>query len=306
MKITLENKQQNLPFMATILFYLTELYLFLTGLISGIFFVNSLLLMIVIFLIILFIIRKTKVSKRALVFSTILCFLLLIYEAPLILFNENQYLVTSYKEPEELVKETGIYILSVNIDHLVNVENEKKIRAMYNYSQRVYEIIPITNLKFYIDKNTVIFEYIGLRKSEFEHSFENVTAYLSKSNSSIEEFFNRDNNIGGSAGLALVLSSFIEQGTFQNNIPITVTGAISKTGAVKKVGGIKEKTQIANESNFSYMIVPKENLTEANEVKETLNLSIKIFGVRNVDEAIQIINTLNNSKKKGISYHQKL
>lgn len=296
MKITLEEKHQNFPFMATILLYLTELYLYLTGVISGIIFVNFLLVMIVIFLIILFIIRKTMLSKRSFVFSIILSILLLIYESPLILLNENQYLVTSHKKPEELIKGSSIFILSVHIDQVANVENEQEIRAMYNYSQKVYEIIPGTNYKFYRNKNSTIFEYIGLYKSEFEQSFENVTAYLNKSNSYINEFFDRDNGIGGSAGLALVLSSFIEQGKFQNNIPIAVTGAINKTGEVKKVGGIKEKTQIANDENFPYMIVPKDNLTEANKVKESLDLPIIIIGVKDVDESIQIINHLNNSK----------
>jgi predicted ATP-dependent protease len=72
-----------------------------------------------------------------------------------------------------------------------------------------------------------------------------------------------------------------------------VTGAISKTGEVKKVGGIKEKIQITNEDEFTHMIIPIANLTEANEVKERLNLTIEIIGVRDVDEAIQIIRGLN-------------
>jgi hypothetical protein len=288
-----EMKYRYLPFTATILLYLTELYLYLTGFISGTFLVKFLLFMSVIFIIFLFIIRKTTISKRAFVYATILSTLLLIYELPLTLFGENDYLVTRYSEPEELIKGSGIYLLSVQIDHISNVSNEQEIRAMYNDNQRVYEIIPGTHFKFYKDKNLSIFEFIGLYKSEVEKSFENVTTYLKTSSSSIDEFFTRDENIGSSAGLALVLSSFIDQGKFQNNIPIAVTGAISKTGEVKKVGGIKEKIQIANEDEFTHMIIPIANLTEANEVKERLNLTIEIIGVRDVDEAIQIIRGLN-------------
>ncbi|TYS58106.1 hypothetical protein FZC74_14030 [Sutcliffiella horikoshii] len=288
-----EMKNQNLPFVATILLYLTELCLYLAGFISGTFLVKFLLFMGVIFIIFLFIIRKTTISKRAFVYSTILSLLLLIYELPLTLFGENDYLVTRYSEPEELIKGSSIYLLSVQIDHISNVSNEQEIRAMYNDNQRVYEIIPGTNFKFYKDKNLSIFEFIGLYKSEVEKSFENVTTYLKTSSYSIDEFFTRDENIGSSAGLALVLSSNIDQGKFQNNIPIAVTGAISKTGEVKKVGGIKEKIQIANEDEFTHMIIPIGNLTEANEVKERLNLTIEIIGVRDVDEAIKIIRGLN-------------
>ncbi|ART78104.1 hypothetical protein B4U37_19590 [Sutcliffiella horikoshii] len=293
MNIEIEMKNKNLPFMATILLYLTQLILYLAGLISGTVFVKFLLFMSVMFVIFLFVIRNIVISKRAFVYSTILSSLLLIYELPLTLFGENDYLVTRYSEPEELIKGTSIYLLSVKIDHLSNVNNEHEIRAMYNDNQRVYDVVPGTNFKFYKDKNSSIFEFIGLYKSEVEKSFENVTTYLKTNNHAIDEFFARDENVGSSAGLALVLSSFIDQGKFQNNVPIAVTGAISKIGEVKKVGGIKEKIQIANEGEFSFMIIPIGNLTEANEVKERLNLSIKIIGVRDVDEAIKIIKKYN-------------
>ncbi|QFT90825.1 hypothetical protein FIU87_19445 [Bacillus sp. THAF10] len=59
-KITLENNNQKFPFVETVIIYLTGLYLFLTGLISGTFFVKSLFLMIIIMLTLLFIRRKSK------------------------------------------------------------------------------------------------------------------------------------------------------------------------------------------------------------------------------------------------------
>ncbi|MFC4321487.1 S16 family serine protease [Litchfieldia salsa] len=300
MKIEFDKKDKNFPFVATSLLYLTELVLYLTGFISGTLFLNFLLLMSVLFLIFLFIIRKKRVEKRAFVFSAILSLLLLIYESPLILIDEKVYLVTSYSDPLELIKGANIYMLSVNVFQISGVENEQEVRDMFIYSQGVYDIIPGKNYMIYGSKNTAIFEYIGLYKSEFEKSFENVTAYLNTSNTEIDEFYSQDNSDGGSAGLAIVLSSFSKNGKLQNNVPIAVTGAISKTGEVKKVGGMKEKIQIANENDFSYMIVPKANLAEANEVKGTLNLPIEIIGVTDVDETIQLINDLNRVESNKI------
>ncbi|MDQ0273817.1 putative ATP-dependent protease [Cytobacillus purgationiresistens] len=93
-----------------------------------------------------------------------------------------------------------------------------------------------------------------------------------------------------------MLSSVVANGELQNDIPISVTGAISNTGMVKEVGYIKEKVLIADKDGFSHMIIPIANLNEANKIKEKQNLHIQIIGVRNVDKAIQLIKDLNSRK----------
>lgn len=295
MKMEFKKKYQYFPFVGTILVYLTELNLYLIDFISGFFFVNVLLLMSILSLMFLLIIRKAAISKRAFVFSVILALLLLIYEMPLILIDNHQYFVSSYNAPEELVEGSGIFLLSINFAVIGFVENEQVLRESYiNNHTKFYEIIPITNRKRYREKNLAIFESVGIFKDEFDQMSENVRAYLKTSNKSIDEFLARDGSSGSSAGLALVLSSLAEQGEFQNDMLIGVTGAISNTGKVEEVGVIKEKVQIANENGFSHMIIPIANLSEAKEVRKKLNLPIEIIGVQDVNEAIQLIKELNN------------
>ncbi len=295
MKIESQIMPKNFPFLATVLVYLSELYLYLIDFISAFYFFTILLLTNILFLIFLLMIRRTTLLKRTFVFSVILSLLLLLYEMPLISLEKYQYSVTRYGPPEELVKGSGIFILSVKVDTIGGVENEQVLRKSYVDRQiNFYEIIPITNYIRYNSKNVAIIKLLGLYKDEFKQMSENVTAYLKTSNPAIDEFLARDGSSGDSAGLALVLSSIAEQGKLQNEMSIAVTGAFSETGKVEKVGFIKEKMQIANEDGFSHMMIPFANLAEANEVKKMLHLPIVLIGVRNVDEAIQLIKELKD------------
>ena len=218
---------------------------------------------------------------------------------PLILVDNYQYLVTIPTAPEELIKGSGILILSIQTLQVAttgSVENEQTVRESYiNSHTRFFDIVQVKNHLRYSSKNKYILEALGLSHNEFEQMSENVAVNIKESNKSIDEFLARDDSSGSSAGLALVLSSFSEQGLFQNYRLIGVTGAINKTGKVTEVGGIEEKLQTANENGFSYVILPYANLSEAKEIKKTLNLPIKIVGVRDVDEAIQFIKELNKN-----------
>jgi len=296
MKIESNKSQQNFPFIATAFVYTTGLYLYLLDFISGFFFVFVLLLMSVLLIVFLVIIKNTSLTKREFVISIILSLLLLIYETPIILVDNRHYFVSHYSEPEELIKDSRIFTLSVKVDEIGYVENEQVLRDSYIYRQiKFYEIIPATNVIRYSSKNLAIFELVGLVNNDFEQMSVNVKSYL-KTNTAhpaIEEFLARDKSGGSSAGLALVISSLVEQGKLQNDVPIGVTGAISKTGKVTKVGSIKEKMLISNEHRFSHMIIPLANLNEAIDLNKTLNLPIEIIGVRDVDEAVEIINELN-------------
>jgi Lon protease (S16) C-terminal proteolytic domain len=298
MRSEFEEKYQNLPFAATILVYLNDLYLYLMGFISGFHFVNVLFLINVFFMMFLIYIRKIRIPKRIFVFSTVVSFLLFIYEFPIVLLDELQYIVTGYHEPEEVIKGTSIFLLGVTTFEIGNVENEQKVREMFTHNQKesFYEIKSVTNPERYISKNLAVFEFIGIRNHAFEQMSENVSAYLKTSKPVIDEFLSRENSAGDSAGLGLVLSGILAQKEINNDVPIGITGAITKTGKVKYVGGIKEKVRIASENNFSHMIIPYSNLTEANEIKEKLNLPIKIIGVRNVDDAVKITKEINNEK----------
>ena len=284
---------EHFPFLMVTYIYIATLYLFLTDFISSFFFVNILFLMGILFLFFLMITRKTAILKRPIIFSTILSFFLFIYELPIIQYEQVQYSVTTYHAPEELIQGSGIFLLPViNI----MIKSDKILPDLYNQT-KVYEVIPATNYIRYRSKNTAIFEWIGVYNNHFEQMSINVNAYLQPSNTpaAIDDFLARDNSGGNSAGLALVLSTLVEQGKLQNEISVGVTGAISKRGKVTRVGSIKEKVQIANTSGFTHIIVPNANLSEANEVKKTLNLPIEIIGVRDVEDAINQLQGLNNN-----------
>ena len=297
--IEFEKKHQNVVFVGTILVYLTEFYLYLINFISDLFFVCVLLTMIVLNFMYLLAITKLAISKLPFVFSIIFSVLIFIYEMPLILIDNYQYLVTIPSAPEELIKGSGIFILSIQTLQVATngpVEDEQTVRESYNNNHiRFFDIIQVDNHMLYRSKNKHIFEALGLSQNEFEQMSENVAVNTKTRNESLDEFLARENSSGSSAGLALVLSSFYEKGVFQNYRLIGVTGAIDKNGKVTEVGGIKEKIQIANENGFSYIILPIANLSEAKEAKKILNLQVGIKGVRDVDEAIEFIKELNKN-----------
>lgn len=295
MMIELEKAYQYSPFLVTSLVYITELYLYLVNFISGFFFSIALLSMSVLIFVLTISVRKLSIPKRPFVFSIIFSVLLLIYEMPLMLIDNHQYLVTSPNTPEELIKGSGIFLLSVNVTTLGFVENEQDLRENYKNSHTEYfEITTVKNHERYSGKNIAILEALGVFKDEFEMMSDNVAGYLKMGNNSIDEFLARDGSSGSSAGLALVLSSLSEQGKFQNEMHIGVTGAINKTGEVKEVGLVKEKIQIANQNGLTHMILPLANLAEAKEFKKIFDLPIEIIGVQDVDEVIQIIKELND------------
>lgn len=288
-------KMVTIPFLTMTFVYLTELYYYLFGYSSGVQFVTSLFFMSILLFIFTFLIKKTNIPKRAFVIPTLLSLLLLAYELPTILIDDVQYLVTSYSEPEEVIDETGIFILSINLAQVTNVKNEQEVREMFTYNgvEFFYEIIETTNFKRYTSKNKEIFRLLGLNRRDFDKMAEYVSTYINTNNPSVVEFLSREDSSGDSAGLALVLSGMIHQGDIQNNLPIGVTGAITKTGKVQWVGAIKEKIQVANDHGYAHIIIPHANLAEANEVKEALGLNIPISGVKNINEAIKVIKNVN-------------
>ncbi|WP_339216876.1 S16 family serine protease [Solibacillus sp. FSL W8-0372] len=63
-----------------------------------------------------------------------------------------------------------------------------------------------------------------------------------------------------------------ENGSFNNNVPIDVTGAIDGEGNVKEIGSMKAKILIAEKSCFSHIFLPVENEKEEKEVKKMSSL----------------------------------
>ncbi|KQL34417.1 S16 family serine protease [Psychrobacillus sp. FJAT-21963] len=294
MSIDHKKTHPNFPFIAMILVYFTELYLYLINVITGFFFVNVLLAMTVLIALFTLSVRKLTIPKPPFVFSIITSLLLMIYEMPLILVDNHQYLVTSPAAPEELIKGSGIFLIAVNETILGSVDSEQVLESYVNSNAEFFEIKSIKNHERYSSKNIAIVETMGIQKDEFEQMAENVRTYLNTSNDSIDEFLSRDGSGGNSAGLALALSSLSKQGEYKNDLQFGVTGAINDSGEVKEIGLVKEKVWIANENGLPYIILPLGNLSEAKDVKKVLSLKIDLIGVHDVGEAVQIIEELNN------------
>ncbi|AYV68720.1 hypothetical protein ABW02_23500 [Niallia circulans] len=285
------------PVSRLILLYLTSLIFYFFNIISGFIFVTALLFLFIFLIIHYSNLRKKSNSNRVFVMPFLLPFLIVLYEFPIIFFDEYKFLVTSFNQPEEIISGTNIYFLSVKEDTVSNIQNEKEVRNIYATNhQEIYEIVPVTNFIRYTSKNQFIYELVGLKNPEFEQYYQDISAYIGSDNTLIKEFLSRKNSQGNSAGLALVLSSYLIEQNFQNDILIGVTGSVNKSGKVEEVGYIKEKILSAERSGLTFIIVPNKNIIEANEIKDDLNLSINIIGVSKIDEAIQLIEDLHNGK----------
>lgn len=295
------NKPQILPFILTIFVYFSELYLFFLDYISSFFFWGMLVLLVILWAFFIFGIRKTQIAKRTILLPFVASVFLLLYELPIIQTEGNHYVVYSYVPPEELIKNSGIYLLPVHsTDIEINGEevlDEQAFRDSNNHIL-IFDIVKATNINRYASKTTEIFKLVGfnLEVNYFKQMSVNVKAYLNSSNPAVDEYFSRSNLGGNSAGLALVLASLIEQAEFKNDIPIGVTGAISKSGKVIEIGLVKEKVLSANKIGLPYIILPIGNLEEGNEVVKLFNLPIEVIGVENVDDAIEQIDKLNRDK----------
>lgn len=143
----------------------------------------------------------------------------------------------------------------------------------------------------YGNKNRVILSWF--QTTLIEESENNVKKFLGQEDEWLNNFFNREQISGDSAGLNLVLSGLYKRGKFINEIPIAVTGAINEKGDVFSVDYIKEKIQTTERSGIPFMIVPSENAEEVAKVQNELKTNVEIFDVSSVDEALQIINDLN-------------
>ena len=269
--IELANKHQMLPFVMTILVYYAELYLFLLDYISSFFFWGMLVLLVILWPLFLVGIRKTQISKRIFLFSFIASLFLLLYELPIILSEGNRYFVSSYIPPEELFRNSGIYLLAVNSTEILLAEelDGQDFRNL-NSQLLIFDIIPASNFHRYAGKTTAVLEMVGitLENDDFQQMSVNVNTYLNSINTAVDEFLSRS-AVGNSAGLALVLSSLIEQEEVENDKQIGVTGAISKTGEVLEIGQVKEKILSANKIGLAYIVLPIGNVDEGNDVVKT-------------------------------------
>ena len=283
----------------TLLFYLLFLFLYLQDVIDEISYLAILLISLLILSISIVVFRKKRTVRRKMTIPLSILLLLFCYELPLIGFAAQSHIAEIYFEPSETVERSGIFIIGIGVETLNNMESKQAVQEQLTKEHKdVLTIIELTNPMGYKNKNRTLLSWLGLNeKSPKEEMREYLREYFGKEEQRLTDYFNYDSATGNSAGLAILLTELMINGTFQNHLPIAVTGAINGKGEVTAVGGIKEKIQIAEKSGFQFMIIPSENSKEAETFQKEINTNIRIFDVNHVDEAVEQINYLNEKYK---------
>lgn len=262
--------------------------------INGFVFLAALLLVMVIASILLIIFRKDKFKSLTIIFLFLFAALLLGSEIRLLSYESNTYLADGFREPEELLADSGIHILSVALYDIHYIEDEKTIKDVYKRDNvQIFDLNKIENRDRYMSKLTEFKQLLGFGKGDFQVMKENVNNFVHEDIPFIDEFLSRDDLSGDSAGLALGLTAMIYQEKLENNLPIGVTGTLEPNGDVMEVGGIKGKVMISEQSDLPYMMIPLANLVEAEAVKSQEKLTIEIIPVSHIDEAVLAIKELN-------------
>ncbi|KHF39958.1 hypothetical protein LQ50_11735 [Halalkalibacter okhensis] len=279
-----------------IVFYLILGSIYYFNMINGFLFLGSLIFIMVIALIYLIIYRNNK-QKR---FSSIMFILFLLfffyYEMPLLDYESHTYVVTGYEEPEELLDNSGIHILSVKLIDIHYIDDVDLINETYQGDAvEIYDLYKMTNKDRYQSKIRESAMLLGIETEDFHQMGDNVKGYVQEDIDFINGFLERENMLGNSAGLALTLSAMSYQGKVKNSIPLAVTGTIEPNGDVLEVGMIKEKMLISEHNGFPWIILPEQNVEEAERVKSTEGLTIEILPVSHIDEVEKAIRELNKS-----------
>lgn len=242
-----------------------------------------------------FVYRNQKKLKAAFLGIFYILALLAVFESRLIDYEKYTYFLMSYNEPFEIVKDSGINVLAVEVIEIPYITDLNYLIHTMEFStnKEVLDAEVVTNKIRYRSKNEELLSYVRPTEKHFETMKENVIAYLPENAFAINQFLEREDIEGDSAGLATVLSALIENGDVNNNIPIAVTGAIDSKGNVKEIGSIKAKTLIAEQSGFSHIFLPDENAEEARKVKKDEQLNIEIIAVASIENAVTDIKKLN-------------
>lgn len=223
--------------------------------------------------------------------------LLIVFESRLIDYEKYTYFLISYNEPFEIVENSGIHVLAVEMFEAPYITDLDYLIKTIEYSsdKEVLDAEVVTNKVRYRSKNEELLGNIRPTVNHFETMKENVIAHLPEKSTAIDQFLKREDIEGDSAGLATVLSALIENGDVNNNIPIAVTGAIDSKRNVKEIGAMKAKILIAEQSGFSYIFLPDENAEEARKVKKDEQLNIEIIAVASIENAVTDIKKLNET-----------
>ncbi|WP_444684780.1 S16 family serine protease [Alkalicoccus luteus] len=217
--------------------------------------------------------------------------LLLVYEMPLVQYESHTYMVTTYREPEDVTGSSNIYVMAVGTTDVFILDEEAAVESVEAAGSDVFDTYETTNRTRYGSKNRNLMELFGPGPgSQFADMQESVQTFPESDVTEINSFFERDSYVGNSAGLALVLTGMSEQGFLQVEEPVSVTGAIEPDGTVTPVSMIEEKLLIAERDQIPLFIVPSENKAEAQQAKVKYGASVAVEGAATLEEAVNVIN----------------
>jgi ATP-dependent Lon protease len=92
---------------------------------------------------------------------------------------------------------------------------------------------------------------------------------------------------GPSAGVAMAVAlvSLLTGRIVRHDV--AMTGEITLRGKVLPVGGIKEKVLAAKRAGLTTVILPKRNITDLEELTESVRTEMTFIGVETIDEALK-------------------
>ncbi|MDR2535716.1 MAG: endopeptidase La [Treponema sp.] len=93
---------------------------------------------------------------------------------------------------------------------------------------------------------------------------------------------------GPSAGItmATALLSLLRNKTILDKL--VMTGELSLTGQVLPIGGLKEKTIAAQRNRARYIIIPKQNLRDLDDIPEHVKKGIEFYPVERFEEVLKL------------------
>lgn len=281
-------------------FYSVFLLLYLFDLIEASGFLLILFLSILLLGILFLISRKKHVMKRIFGTALLLLSLLFAYEFSLLFYlTAPSYISSNNIPPTESVAGSQIYSIGVGeieFEEEEEMNKESIYKLLTEQGVDVLSITEIDNQVIYGVKTRQLLTWLHLRKEHTpKEMVETVRDYLGTEEEWLTQWDNSTNG-GDSAGLSLALSGLYKNGNLENQVPVAVTGGITKAGKVTKVGSIQEKLQIIEKAGISFALMPNKNKREAQALKKELNSKVSIIYVSNVKDAQLKIEELNRGQ----------
>jgi ATP-dependent Lon protease len=92
---------------------------------------------------------------------------------------------------------------------------------------------------------------------------------------------------GPSAGITVCIALISALSGMKVRHDVAMTGEITLRGRVLPIGGLKEKTMAALRNGIKTVIIPKDNLTDLEEIDQTVRRSLEFIPVSVIDEAAE-------------------